>query len=131
MSDHKMCMRQGCDFSRQKPDCDWPECLQVYETPATSGTGSHERLASTHTPGPWHVSEHSAIEVNAEGARAIVELWRRGNPAQELANARLIAAAPDLLAVLEAIVEDSDIFSTLDESLLAEARAAIKKARGE
>lgn len=56
-----------------------------------------------HTPGPWHVVEgkltKSALEVHAN-SRAICELWRRGNAKTELANARLIAAAPEMLEAL-------------------------------
>jgi len=46
----------------------------------------------------------------------------------QLLNARLIAAAPDLLEALEALIEDQR-----DASLpvLAQARAAIAKARGQ
>jgi hypothetical protein len=80
------------------------------------------------TPGPWHVFEYcGAVEVNAEGERAIAELWGRGNQAQALANALLIAAAPDLLAALESVLP------LLDKDLLVShwARAAIKKARAQ
>jgi hypothetical protein len=52
-------------------------------------------------------------------------------PIEEMmANARLIAAAPDLLAVLKAAAED-DTIQWHDAPLLKAARAAIAKATGE
>lgn len=88
-----------------------------------------------HTPGPWHVVEgkltKSALEVHAN-SRAICELWRRGNAKTELANARLMAAAPDLLRVLvqlEQACADEGVQGM--DSLLAAARAAIATATGE
>lgn len=73
-----------------------------------------------HTPGPWHATEnhHNAmlngwigIE-NAEGVLAYVSYGASsyhpngmdGFKAEQAANARLIAAAPDLLAALELAV---------------------------
>jgi len=62
------------------------------------------RKRAKHTPGPWHVVEgklcKSALEVHAN-SRAICELWRRGREKTELANAYLIAAAPDMLKALK------------------------------
>jgi hypothetical protein len=50
-----------------------------------------------------------------------------------LANARLIAAAPDLLAALEALLDDALELGLADSSLSGsaiEARTAINKAKG-
>ena len=63
---------------------------------------------SKHTPGPWEVSEDDPCEIQREGNGDFVAMVL---PAPELgwdmnaereANARLIAAAPDLLAALRA-----------------------------
>jgi len=43
----------------------------------------------------------SALEVFGGSEKAICELWRRGNADEEFANARLIAAAPELLAAAQ------------------------------
>lgn len=60
---------------------------------------------SAHTPGPWTVTErsdHSEIHGNA-GDELVCELpYINGN---ERSNARLIAAAPELLAALQGLVE--------------------------
>jgi len=55
----------------------------------------------THTPGPWQAIG-SAIEDCAE-PRTVVAFANDNGPteSEERANARLIAAAPDLLAALE------------------------------
>jgi len=55
---------------------------------------------SAHTPGPWHYREGSRIVVDGGGWWiAEVQAGRADNSSE--ANARLIAAAPDLLAALE------------------------------
>ena len=63
-----------------------------------------------HTPGPWTVVRND----NTKRARTFITgettvacLVRQGLPSDE-ANARLIAAAPDLLAALEALLATAD-----------------------
>jgi len=62
---------------------------------------------SQYTPGPWHVDGtpgYEALEVVARGRRVARALYGHGSEDNEAdANARLIAAAPDLLAALEAV----------------------------
>lgn len=85
----------------------------------------------SHTPGPWFsVSTHDRPNIMTDGGFLIAET--RGINCE--ANARLIAAAPDLLAALEEI-------EYLDQPLVRGqprrvticeiARAAIAKATGE
>lgn len=90
-----------------------------------------------HTPGPWHVGDQGAgYPVRAEqpkwqgGGRAICACRpaNRTNEAHQEAhaNARLIAAAPELLAALEqALAVHGDHYSWGPD-----ARAAIAKATG-
>lgn len=86
-----------------------------------------------HTPGPWHVVEgkltKSSLEVHAN-SRAICELWRSWDSETELANARLIAAAPEMLEALQMIANELPCLDNLmsDKEI---ARAAIAKATGE
>lgn len=81
-----------------------------------------------HTPGPWRVVEDrapSSLEVYA-GKTAIAECWRRADVETEIANARLIAAAPDLLKALEFVIRGvPDTWEGVQK-----ARAAIAKATG-
>lgn len=83
---------------------------------------------SKHTPGPWRVVEDrvpASLEVYA-GKTAIAECWRRADALTELANARLIAAAPDLLEALEFVIRGvPDTWEGVQK-----ARAAIAKATG-
>ena len=70
-----------------------------------------------HTPGPWHISLGSADYVSIEAAEqdnlswpiqvAYIELEEHGaKPTEEqLANAYILAAAPDMLAACEALVK--------------------------
>lgn len=62
---------------------------------------------SQHTPGPWHVYDADDFIVAAGDGFSICDC-QPGNPidvsdAQAVANARLIAAAPTMLAALEFI----------------------------
>jgi hypothetical protein len=88
------------------------------------------------TPGPWVLRERGlGFGVETEMGTTIATCWRfnRGipdaTPTMEEANARLIAAAPDLYEVVKAIIhtyENADAASdTLDK-----AYAAIEKAEG-
>lgn len=94
---------------------------------------------STHTPGPWEIADlaHGLI-VRTESLRkskygasryAAIGGFDRSDPqqfAEALANARLIAAAPDLLEALGLLLNDVGRASSLPGAVLA--RAAIKKA---
>ncbi len=93
--------------------------------------------AATHTPGPWLVSETFAIGPAGE----VVACTPNNHPRRE-ANARLIAAAPELLEALEGLLKDYiQVFSDHpaiepdwnpeDSALVKRARAAIAKAKGD
>jgi len=102
-----------------------------------------------HTPGPWYADKNGRIwrrhpsELYENGGgvagdrrlATVFEGWVNegeiGYPVQ--ANARLIAAAPDLLAALQGLLRG--IFDGPDEAnaamLIAKARDAVNKATGE
>ncbi|MEN6665525.1 MAG: hypothetical protein ABFD85_16170 [Phycisphaerae bacterium] len=87
---------------------------------------------SGHTPGPW-VYKGFVVDSDFSGWRVYLPTkYRRvidveGTSAAEAdANARLIAAAPDLLAALKAVVA----FTGAHGGPYADARAAITKAEG-
>lgn len=85
---------------------------------------------SKHTTGPWHVTNHGAIEAKD---RQIASVQSGG--LIDMDNARLIAAAPDLLSVAYAVDDMADRIDHDPDSrfgeLIANARAAIAKATGE
>jgi hypothetical protein len=90
-------------------------------------------MTTTHTPGPWFAS---GTDVKPLGNRPII-CWT-GTPERALpearANARLVAAAPALLAALQAILakhDDRDGMSDMWPREAALARAAIAAAKGE
>jgi len=85
-----------------------------------------------HTPGPWGVTRLHGVEyVTIDGGRvsvARVSALKTGE-----ANARLIAAAPDLMSVVEVLLETPEMGGTggVDYLRLEKAaRAAITKAKG-
>jgi hypothetical protein len=96
----------------------------------------------SHTPGPWNTNGASKasnfgdwtarVRANDHGPVTVAKVLagNGSNDTKEIAeaNARLIAAAPELLAALESLVGKAWVRDT-PEHLAAE--AAIKKARGE
>lgn len=99
---------------------------------------------SKHTPGPWVVSNNSAFLIRAGDAdigRHIAQVGPANyHPsfAVDEPNARLIAAAPDLLEALERLKcevilsdVDMDYIKSHFQPHLDKAAAAISKARGE
>ena len=107
---------------------------------------------SGHTPGPWEVLPESdshegtlniVSEYEEKGGRAsanwIAECDLQSDEAQNRANARLIAAAPELLDALRELIAAGDYCITTDDDAKAmlrfgdahkAARAAIAEAEG-
>lgn len=98
-------------------------------------------MTAQHTPGPWKLSDfevYPTVWKGAENTRnhaliARVSNW--GGETNELreqaaANARLIAAAPELLNALCAIVASDDAHA-LTQQWIEMGRRAIAKATGE
>jgi len=90
---------------------------------------------STHTAGPWfvttdHTGKVATVYADSEGARVCTFLGavlRNLGPDSIAANARLIAAAPDLL---DALIELVAISNKNCVGPWLQARAAISKATG-
>lgn len=84
-----------------------------------------------HTPGPWAIldrSENSRTLTHVtNGAHIVCTLGttRTDGSPNHSANARLIAAAPDLLDAVQAIV---DAFGDQDSLLIDQCKAALAKA---
>ena len=88
---------------------------------------------SDHTPGAWHVGNHVILHRNERGPmRHIVEYcWPITDP-QMSADARLISAAPDLLALLQEAMDSRapDMVDVGHPGWSDRARAVIAKATG-
>ena len=89
-------------------------------------------MKTQHTPGPWDVEPKGSRHfVDGADGLTVAYLDRAGvrERAEIEANARLIAAAPDLLAALYSIATDpSAIYSGVNAHIGDIARAAIAKA---
>ena len=90
-----------------------------------------------HTPGPWFAvadKGQTIIRTSRSSAAfsplAIVKGDKRDTLKDQEANARLIAAAPDLIDALSEIINDGGKFVMTNETH-RKARAAIARARGE
>lgn len=94
---------------------------------------------TTHTPGPWKLADECYSPDGYVWASDNDELVAvAGYDCSDLptitraANARLIAAAPDLLAALATLIEDCEAHGLTDnDAHLREARNAITKAKGQ
>ena len=94
-----------------------------------------------HTPGPWsyRLNRHTGPTITADSSDTdIVHLLSiTDSGEQELANARLIAAAPDLLAALERIVKlgrakaRAGLLTPCERTMREIGAAAITRAKGE
>jgi hypothetical protein len=100
-------------------------------------------MDTQHTPGPWEIMDswHDFTVKASNGEEIIFQDGPYGTPTIKFANARLIAAAPDLMKTL------SKTLKTIEEALAcgylpagteqeleaqaAEIRAAIAKVKGE
>ena len=88
------------------------------------------RVGIKHTAGPWRYSKaHNDIISMAPGVKSdVVAEYVLG---VSLANARLIAAAPELLEALEELIAATQHLDQCHQATADKARAAIAKAKGE
>lgn len=96
---------------------------------------------STHTPGPWvFYADTPSTEPNwhivttANRMRVLANVHIEPDNAMDLANARLIAAAPDLLEACKAALAVATLAYrgvSAAEPLIEQLRAAIEKAKGD
>lgn len=86
-------------------------------------------MSAQHTPGPWTVThtEYDETRVSDESEH-IATIWRTA-PAYE-SNARLIAASPDLLNMLQRMLDETSGGGVPCLLTLEHARNAITKAQG-
>jgi hypothetical protein len=87
-----------------------------------------------HTPGPWAVHPRIKDSVVTGKGGSIADLVGTKSAQEHEANARLIAAAPEMLEVLELLESRWDEIVADDVSVTGSIhmiRAAIAKARGE
>jgi hypothetical protein len=87
-----------------------------------------------HTPGPWHrnIRANGHYPVVFAGRNQHVAIaTQQTDGAETEANIDLIAAAPDLLAALCAVADDSIAMQGFHEQFRATIRAVIARATGE
>jgi hypothetical protein len=95
------------------------------------------KLSDAHTQGPWHVGAgngegsifsdngRTRLEIGGTTLYSIAQITRGWNEVEDEANARLIAAAPDLLAALQSLAHPMASDQDLQNAL-----AVISKAKG-
>lgn len=93
-------------------------------------------MSAQHTPGPWTAERdlpHNRMPRVHGGDRSLIcECGNMGTEQDQWeANARLIAATPELLEALQDLLGAVDALMPSDGPLKTKARSAITKARGE
>jgi hypothetical protein len=86
-------------------------------------------MNTRHTPGPWYFTvqdEPNTMQVESDTCTGII-----ASDIRKTANARLIASAPDLLAMLERVCDALSHRLDRDENsaALTEARTALERAK--
>ena len=101
------------------------------------GSRQENTDATQHTPGRWNYHDYSEefiIDCGDIFGAVILPVGNDFPREEQLANARLIAAAPDLLAALENVLPDLEHYVRTHgagpDRRLELARAAIAKAKG-
>src|SRR4051812_29701188 len=101
-------------------------------------TSPQTQHASQHTAGPWkieidHALNNTRFRIHTGEEGVLAGSYPTGSPRHE-ANARLIAAAPMLLAALQQVVAwaepESGNFTREELDWLDEAKAAVAEAKG-
>jgi hypothetical protein len=96
-------------------------------------------MTTQHTPGPWAHDGYGNItgmendpEIGCVGKVGVASIYLRTAAYRYEANARLIAAAPDLLSVLKELQESAAYWSEYDVPLgiVERINAAVAKAEG-
>ena len=90
-------------------------------------------MKTEYTAGPWHADFQKISEVKADNGALIARCNKLTSLTNLQANARLIAAAPELLEALEAMKSSFhgvEWMEPLMQQASAMARAAIAKATG-
>lgn len=95
------------------------------------------KTAMSHTPGPWHMvtDGHKVGVLTTDNVRIICVCKYHLTTAQAVTDARLLAAAPDLLAALVGLLDWgrdnlSSVHNPEAHALLVAAHSVITKARG-
>jgi hypothetical protein len=88
--------------------------------------------AVKHTPGPWIIDGYGTIKApNHETVLVEGVALPSVSTVESIANTHLVAAAPDLLEALKALVANLSDGDFISETRIDAARAAIAKATGE
>lgn len=73
---------------------------------ATWRRTERENMTQTHTPGPWFESAEDGDKICDSNGYPVAEIDTPRCESETNANARLIAAAPEMLAALKALLFD-------------------------
>lgn len=126
-------------MTKQKNDTTQQKMLDtrqaIGDIEGMTATTTQETTMPTHTPGPWSV-EYDGSVVMAHQVVSSAPGPDGSTREERLANARLIAAAPDLVAALASLLavatrDRRKLGGRTDSPTFQAAKAALEKALGE
>ena len=89
-------------------------------------------MDTKHTRGPWKVGEELASDgdfvIKATSGYGIGQAWNLNGNTENAANAKMIAAAPELLEALHVMMKTFEGLEAIHNDAYRQAKAAIAKA---
>lgn len=98
--------------------------------------GEGETMNAEHTPGPWRTNPDQPGMIETESGEMIGDTWSKDGNRQARINARLVAAAPELLAALDTIINAIDVWrdnlapGSIDNTVLERVTEVLQDAHG-
>jgi hypothetical protein len=98
------------------------------------GENHYSKREAKHTPGPWHAGSTTnptaigPITDNMGTGTALLPVCHIADRTEKHANARLIAAAPDLLEALKSVLESVPFAAYRGDGELEEVEQKVKRA---
>ncbi len=107
-------------------------CIAARVPGARGLTMKTQQHTAQHTPGPWQFDGLDKI-IGDQGNAEVCQVWGAAVEDQDgYANARIIAAAPDLLEACKCALNSLDMIgATRGSPITTQLRAAIAKAEGQ
>lgn len=87
-------------------------------------------MTTKHTPGEWYIDADGNVSADDKTVALVYRHNLHAVAGEDDANARLLAAAPEMLEALEALIERARQWPETFAAEVQQAEKAVRKARG-